>query len=109
MDKISIKVRDGILNVNGTNLGLIKGPIDIVVDSQNTRNINSSVSVTILGDVQGYVRSEGSVRCENVGQYVKCDGSLTCDNIGGAVSAGGSIKCANVTGSMTAGGSISCR
>lgn len=109
----SVSVINGEVFINDVRNGDLSGAVngatvEMRIDG-NTGNINCNRgSVSVTGNVSGYVDAGGSVNCGPVGSYVDAGGSVTCDNVGGHVDAGGSVTCGDVTGDVDTGGSVNC-
>ena len=84
---------DGIF-IDGRAIQDISKPLDTlkVEIIGNPRNVITSGSVIVHGDVLGYIDAGGSVRCINIEGSVNSDGSVNCGNVGGNIDAGGSVR-----------------
>lgn len=63
-------------------------------------------SVTVNGDVYGYVDSGGSASCNDIAGNVDCGGSVNARDVQGSIDCGGSVNCGKVGGRIDAGGSV---
>jgi hypothetical protein len=82
-----------------------KGIVKIEITG-DVKLVNCDRSVSIKGNVNGDVKSGGSLNCDNITGNAESNGSMNAGNIGGNARSGGSMNCGKVSGSVTAGGSV---
>ena len=70
------------------------------------QDIQSAVSVTVRGDVQGSVSAGESVSCGNVEGTVDAGAEVNCGDMNGDVVAAGNVSCSDVSGSVRARGGV---
>ena len=70
------------------------------------QDIESAVSVTVQGDVEGSVSAGESVSCGDVAGTVDAGAEVNCGDVGGDVVAAGNVSCGDVSGSVRARGSV---
>lgn len=88
----SISISNGEIRIGGV---LIQSGLSGKVDvhwSGPLANLTADGSVTVAGNVEGYVSAGGSVHCEDVKGSINAGGSVRCGKVGGHMNAGGSIK-----------------
>lgn len=66
-------------------------------------------NLTVYSFIQGHVRCDGNVSCQNIFRSVNAKGNVHCADVTDNVSAGGNVHCGDVGGSVTAGGNIKMR
>lgn len=93
--------------------GVVQGSEDlskeqvINIDATGFRgHLSVDGNVNVNGNIDGQIKAQGSVSCNNVYGDVNAGGSVNCDDIKGDVVAGGSINCDDIIGHAKAGGSI---
>lgn len=85
----------------------IVSSISVQVDGDVFGSVSAGESVS-CGDVSGSVQAGGGVECSDVAGSVEANGGVECSDVDGNVSAGGSVKCGDVGGNVSAGGNVNC-
>lgn len=104
----NISVTNGRVFVNGVKVDVNnpdKRPIHITIEG-SCHNVTSDGPVTVMQNVNGNVKANGSATVHGNTRSVNCGGSLTCGEVTGNAEAGGSITAGKILGSVMAGGSI---
>lgn len=84
-----------------------KIPISVEVTG-GLANLNSQLSVTVHGFVDGNIEAGGNVKCENVDGNVNAGGNVECSTIDGDTEVEGDLKCQEIDGNVTVNGNVTC-